>query len=80
MGTKNNHSIRDLGLAAALVSAGHTVVTTEHEPSGRVSFIFTPSDELTEAINQYWSNQLTVPARTYSDNIKVLKNMIYERS
>jgi len=75
----SNYSVRDLGLAAALVSAGYTIANTEHEPSGRVYFVFTPSDLLTETINLYWSNQLTVLARTYNDNIKMLKNRIYAR-
>lgn len=69
--------VRDLGLAAALVSAGFELKQTSYDSSGRAYFIFLQSDELDNAVNAYWTDALNVKARKYSDNIKMLKSRIY---
>jgi hypothetical protein len=69
--------IRDLSLAATLVSCGFEVRETTRDTSGRVHFVFTQSDELDRAVNSYWSDTLNVKARKFSDNIKMLKSRIY---
>lgn len=69
--------IRDLGLGAALASCGFEVLRTTRDVSGRVHFEFTQTGELERAVNSYWADTLDVKARTYSDNIKMLKNRIY---
>ncbi len=69
--------IRDLALAASLVSCGFEVLDTFRDTSGRVYFVFTQSDELDIAVNAYWSDTLDVKARKFSDNIKMLKSRIY---
>jgi len=69
--------VRDLGLAAALVSSGHTIVATEHDDSGRVYFIFQENRQIVKATADYWADTLLVKARTYNDSIKMLKSRIY---
>lgn len=69
--------IRDLGLAAALVSCGHEMRGTTRDVSGQAHFIFTQTDELDRAVNGYWADTLDVKARRYSDNIKMLKSRLY---
>lgn len=69
--------IRDLALAASLVSCEFEVLDTIRDTSGRVYFVFTQSDELDIAVNAYWSDTLDVKARKFSDNIKMLKSRIY---
>jgi hypothetical protein len=69
--------IRDLGLAAALVSVGFEMKQTSYDNSGRAYFIFVQSVELDNAVNAYWTDALNVRARKYSDNIKMLKSRIY---
>lgn len=70
-------SVRDLGLGAALVSCGFELRATERDESGRTHFVFIKTDELEGAVSDYWSDTLRVNARKYSDNIKMLKSLIY---
>jgi hypothetical protein len=72
-----NTRTHDLGLAAALVSCGFELRTTNRDINGRVYFAFKQVEYLAEAINEYWADTLHVPARSYSDNIKMLKSRIY---
>lgn len=67
----------DLGLAAALVSCGFKLRATSRDINGRFYFVFKQTGDLSEAIDEYWANTLHVPARMYSDNIKMLKSRIY---
>lgn len=69
--------LRDLGLAAALVSCGFEVVIIERATGGQAYFYFVDTDGLRGAISSYWADTLDVRARTYSDNIKMLKTRIY---
>jgi hypothetical protein len=69
--------IHDLGLAAALVSCGFRLRATDRDQNGRLNFMFGQTDELTKDIDAYWADTLVVKARTYSDNIKMLKSRIY---
>jgi len=69
--------IYDLGLAAALVSCDFKLHATDRDRNGRLSFIFKQTDRLTKDIDAYWATTLVVRARTYSDNIKMLKSRVY---
>lgn len=75
--THSEISIRDLGLAAALIGCGFEITRTRRDPGGRAYFIFLQMDEAEEVIKQYWANTLRVRARQYSDDIKMLKGRIY---
>lgn len=72
-----NKRTHDLGLAAALVSSGFKLRVTNRDRNGRFYFLFKQTENLTVAIDKYWANTLQVPARMYSDNIKMLKSRIY---
>ncbi len=69
--------IKDLGLVAGLVSAGFEIFDIERDSQGRSYFKFQETSELDQAINQYWSNALTVSARQFFENTKMLKTRIY---
>jgi hypothetical protein len=69
--------VRDLGLAAALVSCDFEMLRTDRAISGPAYFIFTHTPELDRAVNDYWADTLDVKARKYSDNIKMIKSRIY---
>ena len=69
--------IRDLGLAAALVSCGFKIQGTGRDVSGRADFLFLETDELGRAVNDYWADSLQVKARKYFDDTKMLKSRIY---
>jgi hypothetical protein len=74
---------RDLGVAAALVSVGFKISSTQKDKEGRTSFIFSYKDDdqravdVEVAIDNYWSNHLQVDASKYFDAIKMLKSRIY---
>jgi len=74
---QQNLQIRDLGLAAAIVSLGFEVLETRRDMNSRIYFVFVDSPELQEAIKEYWANTLNVKARYYFDAIKMLKTRIY---
>jgi predicted Zn-dependent protease len=68
---------KDFGLVAALISVGFTVVRTERDYKS-VYFIFGTTKVLNDAVSAYWANTLTVPARQYFENTKMLKSRIYD--
>lgn len=71
--------INDLGLAAALVSCGIEMQTTERDADGRAHFVFLQTVELDHNIDDYWSDTLNVKARKLIDNTKMLKSRIYSK-
>lgn len=69
--------VRDLGLAAALVSCDFEMQESYQDKNGRAYFVFIQTDELSHAVNDYWADTLDVKARKFSDNLKMLKSRIY---
>lgn len=69
--------IRDLGLAAALVSRRFKILDTRRDMHGRAYFLFEHSTEIQQTIVDYRADTLEVSARHYSDNLKMLKSIIY---
>jgi hypothetical protein len=69
--------ISDLGLAAALISRDFTMEGIDRDETGRACFLFTEDPDLEHGFDAYWGNNLDVDARTYFDNIKMLKGRIY---
>ena len=67
----------DLGLSAALVSVGFSLVSLDRANLSQVQFIFRRGDEMDEVVNSYWADRLEVKARTYFDSLKMLKNRLY---
>ena len=64
--------VRDLGLAAALVSSGHTIVATEHEDSGRGYFIFQENtSQLKEIMSKLFSNPFVIKTLQEFSDIKM---------
>lgn len=68
----------DLGCAAALVSVGFELALLDKENPRKVGFIFRGKEGINETIEAYFADKLKVRARTYFDNIRMLKNRIYE--
>lgn len=75
--TQPDINIRDLGLAAALISCGFEMTRTERDANGRAYFIFDQTEEVNNTIRDFWANKLCVKARQYSDDTKMLKGRIY---
>jgi len=77
MKIKNVYKTYDLACAAALISEGFILLTLDKENPRKVQFVFNESNHIVEVIDKYWSDKLKVNARTFFDNIKMLKNRIY---
>jgi hypothetical protein len=69
--------ISDLGIASALVSCDIRLHSTAHDWKNRVDFLFESSPRLERVIKAYQENTLQVRARSFFDNTKMLKNIIY---
>ncbi|MCL4390227.1 MAG: DUF5659 domain-containing protein [Patescibacteria group bacterium] len=67
----------DLGAAASLVSAGFELVSLDKTNPRKVQFIFRRELGIEKVVDDYWSDRLDVKARTFFDNVKMLKNRIY---
>jgi len=67
----------DLYYAAYLKVAGVTFIGTERE-GGRVFFVFeSPEAGLRDLKTQYFNRVAKVPAMTYADEIKAMKNLTH---
>ena len=68
----------DLPLAAALVTIGHRLATTDKSDPKRVTFLFEKDINLDFNAERYWNNTLNVPAQRYANELRNLKNRLYE--
>jgi hypothetical protein len=75
--TENYFYSTDLGITATLISIGFELVSLDTANSQKVVFIIKKQPNIDELINEYFSNQLMVPARSFFENVKMLKNRIY---
>ncbi|MFA5232735.1 MAG: DUF5659 domain-containing protein [Candidatus Paceibacterota bacterium] len=67
----------DLGAAALLVTAGFELIGLDRTNTRKVQFIFNRTKDIEKVVDGYWTNKLQVEARSFFDNIKMLKNRIY---
>ncbi|MFZ2125266.1 MAG: DUF5659 domain-containing protein [Candidatus Saccharimonadales bacterium] len=73
----NYNEVSDLGLAASLSASGFVIVSVNKSNPRRVVFVFDKSPALEQAIEQFWANELLLPAYTLLDHIRKLKTRIY---
>ena len=67
----------DLGAAASLVSAGFQLVLLDKTNPHKVQFIFRREIGIEKVMDDYWADRLEVKARSFFDNLKMLKNRLY---
>lgn len=67
----------DLGLSAALISVGFSLVSLDRANLRKTHFVFRRGDGIDEAIDAYWADRLEVKSRAYFDALKMLKNRLY---
>lgn len=67
----------DLGVSAALLSAGFELQGLERTNPRKVLFVFKHKKDIEKYANNYFSDKLKVKARSYFDNLKALKNKLY---
>ena len=67
----------DLGCSAALISAGFELVSLDKTNPRKVQFVFRKEIGIEKIVDSYWADRLEVKARTFFDNVKMLKNRIH---
>lgn len=67
----------DLGVAAFLATAGFVLIGLDKTNPRKVQFIFPRTEKIEKVVEEYWANKANVKARSFFDNIKMLKNRIY---
>ena len=67
----------DLGAAAALISAGFKLALLDKTNPNKVQFAFEREAGIEGVMDDYWANRLEVKARSFFDNLKMLKNRLY---
>ena len=74
----NEYFTKDLGEATAIYSQNIKLLRLEKDPSGFWWFVF-PSDKSKGIADSYWSEELQVIAKRYSDWFKALKDRMYSQ-
>ena len=67
----------DLGCSSAIISAGFELVSLDKSNPKKVQFIFHRELGIEKVVDDYFADKLEVKARTFFDNVKMLKNRIY---
>ena len=75
--TAGDYVTSDLGCAAALISVGFELVGLNKQEPQKVRFIFRSKAGIEKATNEYFLDRVEVRARTYFDNIRMLKNLLH---
>ena len=73
----NNFETTDLGLAASLTACGFKVTAVDKSNPRRVIFWFENTPELISKVEQFWSQELLLPASLILEQIRQLKARIY---
>ena len=72
--------VRDLNMAAALISSGNPMLKNYRDEYNREYFVFIHTEKLDKAVHDYRADVLLVRAREYANNLKMLKGVIYAES
>lgn len=72
-----SYSSFDIGLVAALISRGYELLAVDKTDRRKARFLIQRGNKIDAHINNYWDSKLDVDARSYFDNLKMLKNRLY---
>ena len=74
----NSHFLNyDIGLSSALTTLHYELLTLNRDNPRKIGFVFLRTPELEEAAQEYFAGRLMLDARSFFENIKMLKNRIY---
>lgn len=77
--TNKDFRTADLALTAALCVSGFVVEDVDKVSPQRSVFVFQNGNELLEAVNRYWRQELRIEPQAYFNQLKIIKARIYER-
>ena len=73
-----NVATESLHVAAALAAAGFRLSAVEGAPPHRARFVFRREEGIEQAIEDFWSDGLRLPARQVLLALKTCKDRLYE--
>ncbi|MCE7936299.1 hypothetical protein DYH10_00690 [Candidatus Saccharibacteria bacterium CPR2] len=76
----DQYSANDLALVSVLIYLGFAVERVEKDVKGKATFYFYRNSELDQAVQEYWSGDISVEPRSYFDAIKRTKTRIYSET
>lgn len=74
---QNPVAVQDLGACAGLVSSGYPLLHIDRSQGSKAFFLFENADEIHEAIQLYWRDQLQVSALANFNALKNVKTRLY---
>ena len=74
----DEYKTKDLGEASALISKSAKLLRLEQE-SNFYWFVFQDKNYCEPISNSYWSDELNVSAKTYSDAMRSLKDRLFAK-
>lgn len=77
MNKKNEYHTNDFALTASLLVLNFKVLRLDKKGSGKVIFVFNASDNLNQAVEDYWQDKLMVNPKAFFNAQKELKARIY---
>lgn len=75
---ENYYRTKDLSEASLLYASGKKFIQLE-ENNGRFYFIFEDESSCEELSNSFWRKEAVVNAKEFSDAIRTLKDLIFNR-
>jgi len=77
---KNKISISDLCVASVLITLGYKLLKTDKTNPKKVVFVFESDEAIQKVMNDYWNDEIKLPAQTLFNNQKMLKTRIWSTS
>lgn len=71
--------ISDINLASALLTLGFNILGTDNSDPGRVYFFFADTQELKEAIDMYWRDELKVSPKSLAYSRREVLARIHQK-
>jgi hypothetical protein len=69
----------DIGVSTALLCADFELLMVEKDNPRKALFVFRREVGIEEIVDKYFADRLEVKARSFFDNLKALKNQLYNR-
>lgn len=73
-------SASDLSLSAALLTFGYKLTGIDRQNPSKAEFLFKYKSGISDIADKFWARLLKQDSRTYFENLKLLKNMLYSNA
>lgn len=67
----------DFGLTNSLICMGFKLIDLDKTNPRKIKFIFENSENIQTITDQYWNDELQIPARRFFDTQRTLKSRLY---